>query len=69
METKDNDERGTVVNIFSNHFNAHALIPDNNGDCAREMYPWCGHIYGRTGINQTNGSYGHDLRTSKRSLC
>jgi hypothetical protein len=51
METKDTGENETVINIFSNHFNAHPLIPDNNGtyrsahhihrDCAREMYSWC----------------------------
>lgn len=50
MESKSS-ERETVVNIFSNHFNAHPLISDHNGtyrrseqihrDCAREMYSWC----------------------------
>jgi hypothetical protein len=31
METKDTGENKTVINIFSNHFNAHPLISDNNG--------------------------------------
>ena len=40
-----------MVNIFSNHFNSHPFIPDENGtcrsaqqihrDCARETYSWC----------------------------
>lgn len=40
-----------MVSIFSRHFNAHSLIPDNTGtfrspeviyqECATEMYAWC----------------------------
>lgn len=50
MEPKDIQEKNTVVNIFSNHFNSHPFIPDQNGtcrsaqqihrDCARETYSW-----------------------------
>ena len=51
METKDTDDKETVINMFSNHFNAHPLIPDAYGtyrsaqhirrECTREMYLWC----------------------------
>jgi hypothetical protein len=41
METKDTGENKTVINIFSNHFNAHPLIPDNNGTyrSAQHIHP------------------------------
>ena len=51
MEPKDSLENKTVLNVFSNHFNSHPFVPDQNGtcrsaqqihrDCAREMYSWC----------------------------
>ena len=51
IETSTNDEQNTVLDIFSQHFNSHPLIPDQNGiyrsadriyrDCAAEMYHWC----------------------------
>jgi hypothetical protein len=51
METSSVDERNTVLEIFSRHYNAHPLIPDRNGtyrspeaihrECINEMYSWC----------------------------
>lgn len=50
-EAKETHEKETVINLFSNHYNSHTLIPDKNGtsrsaqqihrDCTREMYSWC----------------------------
>lgn len=47
------EERNTVLDIVSRHFNAHSAIPDKNGtfrdvdtihrECATEMYRWCRH--------------------------
>ncbi|KAI0993378.1 hypothetical protein K3495_g14806, partial [Podosphaera aphanis] len=51
LEVSNEEERETVLVIFSRHFNAHSLIPDQNGffrtsrdihhQCTREMYLWC----------------------------
>ena len=51
VETSSVEERETVLQTISRHFNAHSLIPDQNGtlrspadihrDCATEMYAWC----------------------------
>lgn len=51
METKEPEEKEAVINLYSNHFNMHPLIPDGDGiyrsaqqiyrDCALEMYAWC----------------------------
>ena len=51
IETLTSEEQDTVLDIFSRHYNAHPLIPDQNGTyqyaryihrvCAAEMYHWC----------------------------
>lgn len=51
LEVSNEEEREAVLVIFSRHFNAHPLIPDQNGffrtsrdihhQCTREMYLWC----------------------------
>ena len=51
IETSTSEEQDTVLDIFSRHYNAHPLIPDQNGTyqcakdihrvCAAEMYHWC----------------------------
>lgn len=51
IETVAQADRDTVLNIFSQHFNAHSAIPDRHGtlrnpdaihqQCASEMYQWC----------------------------
>jgi hypothetical protein len=51
IETSSTDERDTVLNMFSRHYNMHPLIPDRNGtyrsaetihrECTSEVYTWC----------------------------
>ena len=51
LETSSNEEKDTVLSIFTRHYNSHPLIPDQNGTyrtandihraCTAEMYHWC----------------------------
>jgi hypothetical protein len=51
METASGEEQDIVLEMFSQHYNSHSLIPDQHGTfrsaerihhaCAEEMYHWC----------------------------
>ena len=41
METSTSEEQDTVLDIFSRHYNAHPLIPDQNGTYQYAEYIHC----------------------------